>query len=72
MERRSKPSFREETSDPERAANNVFTRDMLLAERVKAQVQIWGLTVYEVDGSRSSEDVATLVEQHFKPFLERG
>lgn len=72
MERRNKPSFRAETSDPERATNNVFTRDMLLADRVKAHVQVWGLTVYEVDGSRSSEEMSTLVERHFKPFLHRG
>jgi shikimate kinase len=69
MKRRSKPSFRDEVSDPERAKNNVFTRDMLLAERVKAQVRARGLTVYEIDGSRSVEEVATLIEMHFEPFL---
>jgi len=72
MERRNKPSFRDDASDPERATNNVFARDMLLAERVKAQVQVRSLTAYEVDGSRSSEEMATLVEQHFKPFLHGG
>ncbi len=34
MKRRNKPSFRDKVSDPERATNNVFRRDMLLAERM--------------------------------------
>jgi shikimate kinase len=72
MKRRNKPSFRDKTSDPERATTNVFTRDMLLAEWVKAQVRPHGLTVYEVDGSQPIEEIATLVEQHFEPFLHRS
>jgi len=71
MKRRNKPSFRDETSDPDRATRNVFKRDMLLAEYVKAQAQVYGLTVFEVDGSRSAEGMAALVEQHFEPFLHR-
>jgi hypothetical protein len=69
MERRNKPSFRGETSDPETATNNLFARDMLLAERVKAQVRARGLTIREVGGSRTAEEMATLIEQHFEPFL---
>ena len=69
MKRRNKPSFRDKTSNPERAARNVFRRDMLLAERVKAQAQSRGLAVYDVDESRSLEEMATLIEQHFEPFL---
>jgi shikimate kinase len=71
MKRRSKPSFRGETSDPERATKNVFTRDMLLAEHVKAQVRACGLAVNEVDGSRTAEEMATLIELHFEPLLHR-
>jgi len=69
MKRRNKPSFRDKVSNPERATRNVFRRDMLLAERVKAQAQSRGLTVYKVAGSRSVEEIATLIEQHFEPFL---
>lgn len=68
MKRRNKPSFQGETSNPERATRNLFTRDMLLARQVKAQAQARDLTVYEVDGSRSAEEMATLIEQHFEPF----
>lgn len=69
MERRGKPSFRDKVSDPERATSNVFMRDMLLAEKVRAQARSLGLTVYKVDESRSVEKLATLIEQHFEPFL---
>lgn len=69
MERRNKPSFRDRVSDPVRATNNVFRRDMLLAEHVKAQAGARGLTVHEVDGSRTAEEMATLIEQHFGLFL---
>jgi 2-phosphoglycerate kinase len=69
MERRNKPSFRDQVSNPERATRNVFMRDMLLTKQVRAQAQSRGLTVYELDGSRSVEEMATLIEQHFEPFL---
>ncbi|MGD1993701.1 MAG: hypothetical protein PVI59_10955 [Anaerolineae bacterium] len=71
MERRNKPSFKDMVSDPGRAVRNVFMRDMLLAEEVRRQAESRGLTVYEIDGSRSVEEVATLIEGHFEPFLCR-
>ncbi len=69
MQRRSKPSFRAETSNPERATINLFRRDMLLGEYIKTHAQSRGLTAYEVDGSRSAEEMAALIEEHFEPFL---
>ena len=69
MKRRHKPSFRDEVGDPDRATRNVFRRDMLLVEQVKAQARSRGLTVYEVNGSRSAEEIATLIERHFEPLL---
>jgi shikimate kinase len=71
MRRRNKPTFRDQTSDPARATWNLFQRDMLLADHVKAEAQARGLTVWEVDGSRSAEETATLIEEHFAPFLSR-
>ena len=70
MERRGKPSFRDKVSDPEKAARNLFQRDMLLAEYVRSQADNHGLRVIEVDGSRSIERVAELVEDHFAPHLK--
>lgn len=69
MKRRGKPSFKDRVSDPERATRNVLVRDMLLAELVGAQARSLGLQVHEIDGSRSVEEVATLIERHFEPFL---
>ena len=69
MERRGKPSFRDQVSDPERATRNVFQRDMMLAERLREQARVLGLTVYEADGSRSIEEMADLIEHHFGPFI---
>lgn len=71
MERRNKPSFKGEVSDPERATRNVFVRDMLLAKQVSVQAESRGLTVYKIDGTCSTEDMATQVEQHFEPFLHK-
>jgi 2-phosphoglycerate kinase len=69
MERRNKPSFKDKVSDPERATRNVFVRDMLLAEEMSAQAESRGLTVYEVEGTRSVEEMATLIERHFELYV---
>jgi 2-phosphoglycerate kinase len=70
MRRRNKPSFMDKVSDPEQATRNLFMRDMLLASLVKTQAQSFGVTVLEIDGARSIEQVVTLIEQHFEPFLK--
>jgi hypothetical protein len=72
MRRRNKPSFRDQVSDPARATRNVFRRDMLLARQLKMQALSRGLTLYKVDGSRSAKEMATLIEQHFEPFLRKA
>jgi len=70
MERRNKPSFRDKVSDPQRATRNVFVRDMLLAEEVSAQAESRGLTVYKIEGARSVEEMATLIERHFEFYID--
>ena len=69
MKRRDKPSFTVEVSDPQRAADNLFRRDLLLAELVRAQARSRDLTVFEVDGSKEARDVAGVIERHFAPYL---
>lgn len=69
MRRRGKPSFKDQVSDPERAFRNVFERDMLLARHIREQAESRGLTVFEVDGTRSLEEMAGLIESHFKQLL---
>ncbi len=69
MLRRGKPSFRDRVSDPERAFENLLARDRLLSEHVRTEAAKLGLTVLEVDGSRSPEEMAALSAAHFEPFL---
>lgn len=69
MQRRNKPSFATTISDPERATANLFRRDMLLAELVRAQARDRDLTVFEVDGSKGVREVTAVIEQHFGPYL---
>ena len=72
MERRNKPSFRDRVSDPEKATINLYERDMLVAGCVKRQARALGLEMYVVDGSRSVEETAALVERHFGPALHKN
>ncbi len=69
MRRRHKSLAVYKTSDPKRGMRNLFTLGLLLAEQVKAQAESRGLVVYEVDGARSVEEMASLIEQHFEPLL---
>jgi hypothetical protein len=71
MQRRNKPSFGAQVSDPVRAKQNLFARDMLLAQYIREQVSKYSYTLYEVDGSRSAGETADLIEGHFSPFLDR-
>lgn len=65
MKQRGKYLRRLEWSNPERAIGNLFRRDMLLAQRAQAQAERRGLTVFEVDGVRTAEETADLLEEHF-------
>lgn len=58
-----------EGSDPEKRLRNLIERDCHLARYVKRQAEELSLPVYEVDGSRSLEEMTELVERHFDPYL---
>lgn len=68
-ERRDKPGFRRETSDPERATRNWFERDLLIAAHVRRGVEERGLALLAVDGSRPLDEMVALVERRFGPLL---
>jgi hypothetical protein len=51
-------------------AVTLFRRDVLLAEHLKTHARSRGLMVYAVDGSRPAEEMTTLIEEHFEPFLD--
>jgi 2-phosphoglycerate kinase len=69
MQRRGKPSFGPQTSNPERAKTNLFTRDRLLAAYLKKQATQYDCAVVEVDGSRSADEMTDLIERHFVSYL---
>jgi hypothetical protein len=66
-ERRGKGAFTD-TRDPSRARRNHLGRDLLLAEHIRGRAKEVELTVMEVDGTRSLEEVISVVEAHFEPF----
>lgn len=70
MTRRGKPSFGTAVSDLERAKINLFTRDMMLADHYRKQVPMYGYALYEVDGSRSVEEMTDLTDKHFAMYLK--
>lgn len=57
------------TSDPARAYQNLLALDLRLAIDVKRRAAALGLTVIEVDGTKSIEEMATVVADHFGPLL---
>ena len=69
MARRGKIERRQKMSDPERAVNNLFARDMLMAKHVAQEAKLRNLMVFEVDGSLSINEMAEKIEEHFHPFL---
>jgi 2-phosphoglycerate kinase len=54
-----------ECADPAQAFANWMRRDMLFADHVRAQAAVVGGRVVVVDGTRSIEQNARLVEHHF-------
>jgi hypothetical protein len=53
------------TSDPARAYGNLIALDLRLAAHVKTRAGNLGLTVLDVDGTRSLAETAALVAAHF-------
>lgn len=68
-ERRGKPSFAAETSDPARAAANLRARDKQLTARTRAEAREQGLAIVEVDGALTVEQIADQIEAHFAPYV---
>ncbi|GAB1643554.1 hypothetical protein [Krasilnikovia sp. MM14-A1259] len=53
------------TTDPERALDNLLTRDHMFTERVRREARELDLNVIEVDPSMSEEDLASAVAELF-------
>ncbi len=67
--RRERHGLANESSDPEARLRKLIERDCRLAEHVKHQAEQQQLPIYEVDGSRSLDEMTALVAQHFEPYI---
>ncbi|MBO0783196.1 MAG: hypothetical protein J2P37_30650 [Ktedonobacteraceae bacterium] len=68
-QRQKAHGIRSPYSDPEKRLSNIIARDCQLAHHVRQEAEPRHLTFYEVDGSRSLDEMTALVEQHFEPYL---
>ena len=68
--RRGKPSSQSKASDPERMVRKWFDRDMILAAYTCQLVMERGLSLIEIDGSQSPDELATMIESHFAPLFQ--
>jgi len=69
IKRQKRHGVYNEGSDSEKRLCNIIDRDCQLAHHVKQQAEERQLHIYEVDGSRSLEEMTELVERHFDPYL---
>lgn len=53
------------TSDPERARQNLFERDRMFTDRLRAETKRLGLPAIEVNGAKSEDDLAAAVSHAF-------
>ena len=67
--RRRKPGFRHEVSDPDRAADNLWTRDLELADTIERQARRLELKLLVNDGSLTADQLADVAAEWFAPFL---
>ncbi len=67
--RRGKPSFRDQVSDPDRAAANLWDRDLRLAEEIERQARVLQLKLVVNDGSLFAEQLVDAAADWFAPFL---
>lgn len=68
-QRRGKPSFRAQVSDPERAAANLWERDLLLAGEIERQARALQLKLIVNDGYLFADELVDVAADWFAPFL---
>ena len=57
------------TTDPEQASLNLISRDFYMTEHIRDRAEALDLTIIEVDGVRSIEDIASEIEEQWAPWL---
>ena len=70
--RREKHLGHRNDGDPDLTLANHMTRDKMFTEYVKNETLARGLTMLEIDGSLSLNEVTHMVEAHFEIFLTRS
>lgn len=68
-EARRKPGFKDQASDPEAAAANLWARDLALTQIIRDQAGRLGGAIIEVDGSKAPDRIAAELTERFRPFL---
>lgn len=69
LRRRNKPGDRDQTTDPERATENLLSRDRYLAQHIYNRAEALALTIIEVDETTSIDDIASQLEEQWAPWL---
>lgn len=69
VKRQKRHGLYKESHDSEKRLHNVIDRDRQLACYVRREAEALHLPLYEVDGSRSLDEMTELVEKHFDPYL---
>ncbi len=69
-ERRGKPQYHLDTSDPQLAWQNHLQRDLRFGNLIRKQAESHGLSCIVNDGSRSQRQMMTLISEHFHPFYQ--
>jgi molybdopterin-guanine dinucleotide biosynthesis protein len=67
--RRDKPGFRAQVSDPDRAAANLWGRDLLLAAEIERQAHALQLKLIINDGAMFADELVDAAADWFAPFL---
>jgi hypothetical protein len=71
-EHRAKPSWKDKVSDPDRGAQNLFERDLLLAREIERQAKARGFATLTIDGAAAEDAVTAQLEVRFAPFFDSG
>lgn len=67
--RRNKPADRDATTDPAQATENLVARDLFVTDHIRDRADALGLTVIEIDGTVSIEDIAMQLEEQWGKWL---
>ena len=67
--RRGKPSFRAQVSDPDRAAANLWDRDLLLADEIERQARALQLKLVATTAGSRADQLVDAAANWFAPFL---